>query len=75
VSRYLSRDELAELVGCQPRSLTCMKRWLERNGWPYVVNIAGVPLVARDYYEARMTGNAPRAACLEQGPDFAALES
>lgn len=73
---YLTRDELAELVGCQPRSLTCMKRWLERNRWPYAVNIAGVPLVAREYYDARMSGTAPQAAAAtEQEPDFAALET
>jgi hypothetical protein len=56
MSRYLTREELAELIGCQPRSLTCMKRWLDRNRWPYAVNIAGVPLVAREYHDARMAG-------------------
>ena len=75
-ARYLSREELADMIGCQPRSLTCMKRWLERNRWPYAVNIAGVPLVARDYYEARMNGTAPQvAAASEQEPDFSALDS
>ncbi len=44
MNRYLTRDELAELVGDKPRSLACMKRWLERNQWPYAVNIAGVRL-------------------------------
>ncbi|MBU9552616.1 DUF4224 domain-containing protein [Burkholderia multivorans] len=79
MSLYLSTLELAELVGCRPRSLACMKRWLERNHWPYVVNIAGVPLVARAYYEARMNGTAlpaptrrPRAAAADE-PNFAAL--
>ncbi len=61
MSRYLTRDELAELIGCQPRSLTCMKRWLDRNRWPYAVNIAGVPLVAREYHDARMAGAEARA--------------
>ncbi|TAM50176.1 MAG: DUF4224 domain-containing protein [Paraburkholderia sp.] len=75
MSRYLTRDELAELVGCQPRSLTCMKRWLERNRWPYAANLAGVPLVTREYYEARMNGAVPVAAITEQEPDFAALDT
>lgn len=75
MSRYLTRDELAELVGCQPRSLTCMKRWLERNRWPYAVNVAGVPLVTRDYYVARMNGITAAAAPTEQEPDFAALDA
>ncbi|VWD15636.1 DUF4224 domain-containing protein [Burkholderia contaminans] len=78
MSLYLSTVELSELVGCRPRSLACMKRWLERNHWPYAVNIAGVPLVAREYYDARMNGTAPaparrpRAAASEE-PNFAAL--
>lgn len=79
MSAYLTRDELSDLVGCQPRSLSCMKRWLERNRWPFAINIAGVPLVARDYFDARMNG-APSpagsyAATEEQEPDFAALEA
>ncbi|QVN19288.1 DUF4224 domain-containing protein [Burkholderia pyrrocinia] len=59
-----------------------MKRWLERNHWPFAVNIAGVPLVAREYYDARMNGTAPpsahtrrpRAAAQEE-PNFAALKT
>ncbi|VWB76928.1 hypothetical protein BLA6993_03639 [Burkholderia lata] len=79
MSLYLTTPELAELVGCKPRSHACMKRWLERNHWPFAVNIAGVPLVAREYYDARMTGAAlpaparrHRAAASEE-PNFAAL--
>ncbi|MCA8430080.1 DUF4224 domain-containing protein [Burkholderia seminalis] len=80
MSIYLTTPELAELVGCKPRSHACMKRWLERNHWPYAVNIAGVPLVAREYYDARMNGTAPQTAharrtrgTAEQEPNFAAL--
>ncbi|KVE27766.1 hypothetical protein WI93_12090 [Burkholderia vietnamiensis] len=80
MSLYLTTLELAELVGCKPRSHACMKRWLERNHWPFAVNIAGVPLVAREYYDARMTGMAPPAAhprqhraAAEQEPNFDAL--
>lgn len=76
MNRYLTRDELAELVGCKPSSLACMKRWLARNGWAHAVNIAGVPLVAREYYTARMHGTAAAVPCnvLEQEPDFVALD-
>lgn len=80
MSHYLTTPELAELVGCKPRSHACMKRWLERNHWPFAVNIAGVPLVAREYYDARMNGtalpsmHARRArAAAEQEPNFDAL--
>ncbi|CAN0620560.1 DUF4224 domain-containing protein [Burkholderia multivorans] len=77
MSLYLTTPELAELVGCKPRGLACMKRWLTRNHWPYAVNIAGVPLVAREYFDARMNGTAPRAttraATDEEEPNFDAL--
>ncbi len=61
MSSYLTVTELAGLIGCKPRNLACMKRWLERNRWPYAVNIAGVPLVTREYYGARMNGTTPLA--------------
>ncbi|WP_412021925.1 DUF4224 domain-containing protein [Burkholderia cepacia] len=77
MSLYLTTAELGELVGCKPRSHACMKRWLERNHWPFAVNIAGVPLVAREYYDARMNGTAPSArrsrAAAPYEPNFAAL--
>ncbi|KER71770.1 hypothetical protein HR51_16085 [Burkholderia cepacia] len=57
-----------------------MKCWLERNHWPFAVNIAGVPLVAREYYDARMNGIAPAStharrarAAAEQEPNFDTL--
>lgn len=78
MSQYLTRDELSELVGCQPRSLACMKRWLERNRWPFEINIAGFPQVSRQYRDARMNGASPRTVARvadeEQEPDFEALE-
>ncbi|WP_174947427.1 DUF4224 domain-containing protein [Burkholderia contaminans] len=75
-STYIPRELLAELVGCKPRSLACMKRWLERNHWPYAVNIAGVPLVARSYYDARLNGAAlpvKHREPNEQEPNFESL--
>lgn len=76
MSMYLTRVELAELVGCEPRSLACMRRWLDRNNWPYVTNLAGVPQVVRQYFMERMSGRiaAPQTAT-EQEPDFAALDA
>ncbi|AIO31868.1 hypothetical protein DM39_1481 [Burkholderia cenocepacia] len=74
---YVPRELLAELVGCKPRSLACMRRWLERNHWPHVVNIAGVPLVAHSYFDARMNGTAPPVrfarTANEQEPNFDSL--
>jgi hypothetical protein len=76
MSTFLTRAELAELVGCEPRSLACMCRWLERNHWPHAKTVAGVPRVTRDYYEKRMSGGLPiAAASSEMEPDFSALDA
>lgn len=56
MSAYLSADELADLIDCQPYSFACMKRWLTKNGWPFVENIRGFPKVSRAYHDARMMG-------------------
>lgn len=71
---FLSRNELAELVGCRPESRACMRRWLVRHNWPFEVDRNGLPKVARAYYDARMAGHAPeprREAADE--PDFSAF--
>lgn len=74
--RYLTRAELAELVGCEPRSLACMRRWLKRNNWPYVTNLAGVPQVDRSFYVDRMHGRIEQpSAKFDAEPDFSALDS
>ena len=75
MSRYLTRDELAELIGCLPTSSACMKRLLTKNRWPFAVNIAGVPLVSREYHYARMCGTGAFAATsTEEEPDFSAFQ-
>ncbi|MFD1555993.1 DUF4224 domain-containing protein [Paraburkholderia silviterrae] len=75
MATYMTRAELAELVGCEPRSLACMRRWLDRNNWPYVTNLAGVPQVIRQYFIDRMSGRAAPAANTEDEPDFSALDA
>ncbi|WP_374063608.1 DUF4224 domain-containing protein [Cupriavidus sp. DF5525] len=52
-----------------------MKRWLTKHGWPFAVNIAGVPQVSRAYHAARMTGTANQSANdgAEDEPNFEAL--
>ncbi|MBG7619365.1 DUF4224 domain-containing protein [Herbaspirillum sp. AP02] len=74
ISEYLSAAELASLIGCRPNSLACMKRWLTKNGWPYVENIRGFPQVWRRYHDARMSGEADLGEVPSRTePDFAAL--
>ncbi len=69
---YLSATELASLVGCRPNSYACMRRWLTRNSWPFVVNLRGFPNVSRLYHDARMTGASKPDSLYtsEDEPDF-----
>lgn len=74
ISEYLSAAELASLIGCRPNSLACMKRWLAKNGWPYVENIRGFPQVWRKYHDVRMSGTAQVSTEAQRvEPDFSAL--
>lgn len=61
INQYLSRDELAALVECLPTSRACMRRWLQRNGWPFETDRNGFPKVLRAYYDQRLTGKSPAA--------------
>lgn len=75
---YLCADELAELIECLPNSTYCMKRWLDRNKWPYELNRKGFPKVSRAYYNARMFGQINQSEIFKNTagePDFDALMS
>jgi hypothetical protein len=69
---YLTADELAELIGCAPTSFACMRRYLERNNWPFEPNLRGFPRVSRKYHDARMSGTAALGSASEaaEEPDF-----
>lgn len=69
---YLSAEQLANLIGCRRNSYNCMKRWLDKNGWTYVVTISGFPKVSQAYHDARMNGDMSHQAT-EIEPDFGAL--
>jgi hypothetical protein len=53
---YLTPQQLADLIDCAPTSYACMKRWLTRNDWPYVVGLSGLPKVSVAYHDARLSG-------------------
>ena len=40
-SQYLSRDELADLVDCQPTSRACIRRWFNKRLRPQYRGAAG----------------------------------
>jgi hypothetical protein len=56
MNNYLSAQELATLIGCAPTSFACMRRYLQRNTWPFEPNLRGFPCVSRAYHDARMSG-------------------
>ncbi|WP_190275171.1 DUF4224 domain-containing protein [Collimonas fungivorans] len=53
---YLTASQIATLVGCRNNSYSCMRRWLDKNSWPYAKSITGFPIVSRAYHDARMSG-------------------
>jgi hypothetical protein len=69
---YLSAEELADLIGCAPTSFACMRRYLDRNNWPFEPNLRGFPRVSRAYHDARMSGTSSAATLqdLAVEPDF-----
>lgn len=61
MATYLRRDDLMELTGYTQRSAVI--RWLDANGWPYVVSgLDGWPRVLRQYHDKRMMGEKTTAA-------------
>jgi hypothetical protein len=54
MSDYLSAFELADLIGCKPNQRSAMTRWLETNGWPFVIDRNGLPKVARLYRDQKL---------------------
>lgn len=55
MSTYLRRDDLVELTGYVQK--TAVMRWLDANGWPYVINgVDGWPRVLRLYHDQRLMG-------------------
>lgn len=71
-TNYLTADELAELIGCAPTSFACMRRYLDRHGWPFEPNLRGFPRVSRAYHDARLSGAATPGAApvVDAEPDF-----
>lgn len=54
MDEYLSASELAALVECKPNQRRMMERWLNRNGWAYVLGKNGVPRVLRAYRDRKL---------------------
>lgn len=73
MSAYLSADELAALIGCKKNQRSIMARWLDKNRWPYVLDITGLPKVSRAFHDSVMAGK-PVAPRYDDEPNLQAFE-
>jgi hypothetical protein len=70
---FLTPDEISELTGSQPQSVSYQCKWLDRHGFPFELSAAGQPKVLRAYVERRF-GLASSVQKSESGPDFSQWE-
>lgn len=72
-SETLSAEELQQITGCGRR--TDQVAWLDAQGWTYVKNRAGDPVVGRMYTRLRLAGISPAAVASPTGwmPNFNAV--
>ena len=69
---YLTRDELAQLLGCAPTSYATMARRLTALGIPHLVVPGQCPRVLRSVHDSILSGERPRPVQAVQ-PNFEAL--
>jgi hypothetical protein len=72
-SEFLTPEELIEVTGYKHTG--SQRDWLDKQGWCYVVNGAGRPIVGRWYARMRLAGVRPTATGAETAwsPDFSVL--
>lgn len=58
-SETLSHEELSQISGCARRADQIA--WLQAEGWTFVKNKAGEPIVGRLYARLRLSGISPNA--------------
>lgn len=72
-TEFLTSDEVAELSGY--KHIAMQKEWLDRNGWKYVTNAAGRPIVGRYFARMQLAGvSCQNANAPAWKPDFSALK-
>lgn len=72
-SEFLTADELAEITGYT--HVGSQKEWLDKNGWPYVINARGRPIVGRWFARLHLAGVNPtgNGATVAGQPNWEAL--
>jgi Domain of unknown function (DUF4224) len=68
---FLSSQELQRLTGYARSSAQI--RWLRRNGWRFIVNALGAPVVALAEFNRHMVGGKAAAATEEPNFDWDAI--
>ena len=58
-SETLSTDEVSEISGCSRKSDQI--DWLKQNGWHFLQNRAGAPVIGRLYARLKLAGINPAA--------------
>lgn len=73
-TEFLTAEELSEVTGY--KHVASQREWLDKNGWAYVVNAAGRPIVGRWFARLRLAGVRLTSIGLQPAgqPNFAALE-
>jgi hypothetical protein len=72
-SETLASEEIAEITGATRKADQI--KWLDKNGWAYVKNKAGMPIVGRMFARLKLSGINPKS--LTQGgwqPDFSGIK-
>lgn len=70
---FLDADEIVKITGY--KHVASQRDWLDKNGWKYVVNASGRPIVGRWFARLRLAGVQPTATSIESvwKPDFSTL--
>lgn len=76
-SETLTADEVSDISGCKRAGDQI--EWLTRNGWVFIQNRAGVPIIGRLYARLKLAGINPAllAAPTDGGgwqPDFSKVQ-
>jgi len=71
-SETLTSDEVSEISGCRRHGDQI--DWLSKNGWVFIRNRAGVPVIGRLYARLKLAGINPALLAAPDsagdGPDF-----
>lgn len=74
-SETLSADEISEISGCSRKNDQI--EWLARNGWIFLQNRAGAPIIGRLYARLKLAGINPALLAPDSGgwqPDLSKVQ-